>query len=246
MALDTIIDLDKIAVFQKNQLVLSDVTLQIERGEFCYLIGRTGSGKSSLMKILYADLPMTEGKARVAGFNLHELKDKQIPFLRRKIGIVFQDFQLLNDRSVRENLLFVMKATGWRDKIAMEERLEDVMEKVGLLTKGFKMPHQLSGGEQQRVVIGRALINDPDIILADEPTGNLDPETSLGIMELLRDISKTGRAILMATHDYTLFQKFPGRIFRCDAGKVIDLNPDLYQQVENGSGEEPDSGEVNG
>jgi cell division transport system ATP-binding protein len=246
MALDTIIDLDKIAVFQKNQLVLSNVSLQIERGEFCYLIGRTGSGKSSLMKILYADLPMTEGKARVAGFNLHELKDKQIPFLRRKIGIVFQDFQLLNDRSVRENLLFVMKATGWRDKIAMEERLEDVMEKVGLLTKGFKMPHQLSGGEQQRVVIGRALINDPDIILADEPTGNLDPETSLGIMELLRDISKTGRAILMATHDYTLFQKFPGRIFRCDAGKVIDLNPDLYQQVENGSGEEPDSGEVNG
>jgi cell division transport system ATP-binding protein len=246
MALDTIIDLDKIAVFQKNQLVLSNVSLQIERGEFCYLIGRTGSGKSSLMKILYADLPMTEGKARVAGFNLHELKDKQIPFLRRKIGIVFQDFQLLNDRSVRENLLFVMKATGWRDKIAMEERLEDVMEKVGLLTKGFKMPHQLSGGEQQRVVIGRALINDPDIILADEPTGNLDPETSLGIMELLRDISKTGRAILMATHDYTLFQKFPGRIFRCDAGKIIDLNPDLYNNSDNGSVEEPDSGEVPG
>ncbi len=233
MALDTIIDLDKIAVFQKNQLVLSDVSLQIERGEFCYLIGRTGSGKSSLMKILYADLPMTEGKARVAGFDLHELKDKQIPFLRRKIGIVFQDFQLLNDRSIRENLLFVMKATGWRDKIAMEERLEDVMEKVGLHTKGFKMPHQLSGGEQQRVVIGRALINDPDIILADEPTGNLDPETSLGIMELLHDISKTGRAILMATHDYTLFQKFPGRIFRCDTGRVLDLNADYYLNKED-------------
>jgi cell division transport system ATP-binding protein len=233
MALDTIIDLDKISVFQKNQLVLSDVSLQIERGEFCYLIGRTGSGKSSLMKILYADLPMTDGKARVAGFDLHELKDKQIPFLRRKIGIVFQDFQLLSDRSVRENLLFVMKATGWRDKIAMEERLEGVMEKVGLHTKGFKMPHQLSGGEQQRVVIARALINDPDIILADEPTGNLDPETSLGIMELLRDISKTGRAILMATHDYTLFQKFPGRIFRCDSGKVLDLNPDFYQNKED-------------
>jgi cell division transport system ATP-binding protein len=229
MPLDTIIDLDKIAVFQKNQLVLSQVTLQIERGEFCYLIGRTGSGKSSLMKILYADLPITEGKARVAGYNLHELKDKQIPFLRRKIGIVFQDFQLLSDRSVRENLLFVMKATGWRDKIAMEERLEDVMEKVGLMTKGFKMPHQLSGGEQQRVVIGRALINDPDIILADEPTGNLDPETSLGIMELLRDISKTGRAILMATHDYTLLQKFPGRVFRCDNGKVLNLNPDFQE-----------------
>ncbi|TVQ13604.1 MAG: ATP-binding cassette domain-containing protein [Bacteroidetes bacterium] len=232
MPLDTIIDLEKISVFQKNQLVLSDVTMQIERGEFCYLIGRTGSGKSSLMKILYADLPMVEGKAQVAGYNLQELKERQIPFLRRKIGIVFQDFQLLSDRSVKENLLFVMKATGWRDKIAMEERLEGVMEKVGLQTKGYKMPHQLSGGEQQRVVIARALINDPDIILADEPTGNLDPETSLGIMELLRDISKTGRAILMATHDYTLFQKFPGRIFRCDSGKVVDLNPDFYENKE--------------
>ncbi len=231
MPLDTIIELEKISVFQKNQLILSDVSMSIERGEFCYLIGRTGSGKSSLMKVLYADLPLVEGKARVAGFNLHELREKQIPFLRRKIGIVFQDFQLLNDRSVRNNLLFVMKATGWRDKIAMEERLEDVLEKVGLHTKGFKMPHQLSGGEQQRVVIARALINDPDIILADEPTGNLDPETSLGIMELMLDISRTGRAILMATHDYTLFEQFPGRIFRCDSGKVVDLNPDYYQNV---------------
>ncbi len=231
MPLDTIIELQKISVFQKNQLILSDVSMSIERGEFCYLIGRTGSGKSSLMKVLYADLQLVEGKARVAGFDLHELRDKQIPFLRRKIGIVFQDFQLLNDRSVRNNLLFVMKATGWRDKIAMEERLEDVLEKVGLQTKGFKMPHQLSGGEQQRVVIARALINDPDIILADEPTGNLDPETSLGIMELMLDISRTGRAILMATHDYTLFEQFPGRIFRCDSGKVVDLNPDYYQNV---------------
>lgn len=231
MPLDTIIELEKISVFQKNQLILSDVSLQIERGEFCYLIGRTGSGKSSLMKILYADLPMVEGTARVAGYNLHELRDKQIPFLRRKIGIVFQDFQLLNDRSVRENLLFVMKATGWRDKIAMEERLEDVLEKVGLHTKGYKMSHQLSGGEQQRVVIARALVNDPDIILADEPTGNLDPETSLGIMELLFDISRTGRAILMATHDYTLFEQFPGRIFRCESGRVVDLNPDYYQNT---------------
>jgi cell division transport system ATP-binding protein len=232
MPLDTIIELEKISVFQKNQLILSDVNMSIERGEFCYLIGRTGSGKSSLMKVLYADLPLVDGKAQVAGFNLQELRDKQIPFLRRKIGIVFQDFQLLNDRSVRNNLLFVMNATGWRDKIAMEERLEDVLEKVGLQTKGFKMPHQLSGGEQQRVVIGRALINDPDIILADEPTGNLDPETSLGIMELLVDISKTGRAILMATHDYTLFEQFPGRIFRCDGGKVVDLNPDYYQNIQ--------------
>ena len=232
MPLDTIINLDKIAVYQKSQLVLSNVSMQIERGEFCYLIGRTGSGKSSLMKVLYADLPLIEGTAKVAAFNLHEIKEKQIPYLRRKIGIVFQDFQLLTDRSVRDNLLFVMKATGWRDKIAMEERLEGVLEKVGLHTKNFKMPNQLSGGEQQRVVIARALINDPDIILADEPTGNLDPETSLGIMELLVEISKTGRAILMATHDYTLFQKFPGRIFRCENGKVVDLNPDFYTNKE--------------
>jgi cell division transport system ATP-binding protein len=232
MSLDTIIELDKISVFQKSQLVLSDVSMQIERGEFCYLIGRTGSGKSSLMKILYADLPMVDGTARVAGFSLQEIKEKQIPFLRRKIGIVFQDFQLLTDRSVRDNLLFVMNATGWHDKVSMEERMEDVLEKVGLHTKGYKMPHQLSGGEQQRVVIARALINDPDIILADEPTGNLDPETSMGIMELLVDISKTGRAILMATHDYTLFQQFPGRIFRCENGRIVDLNPDYYINKE--------------
>lgn len=238
MPLDTIISLEKIAVYQKQQLVLSDVSLSIERGEFCYLIGKTGSGKSSLMKILYADLPMKEGQAKVAGFNLHELRDKQIPYLRRKIGIVFQDFQLLSDRTVKDNLLFVMKATGWRDSIAMDERMQDVLEKVGLQTKGFKMPHQLSGGEQQRVVIARSLLNDPDIILADEPTGNLDPETSLGIMELLFEISKTGRAILMATHDYTLFDRFPGRIFRCENGKVLDLNPELEQEKESSSSEQ--------
>ncbi|MFW5757086.1 MAG: cell division ATP-binding protein FtsE [Bacteroidota bacterium] len=231
MPLDTIISLEKIAVYQKQQLVLSDVTMSIERGEFCYLIGKTGSGKSSLMKILYADLPMKEGQAKVAGFNLHELREKQIPYLRRKIGIVFQDFQLLSDRTVKDNLLFVMKATGWRDNIAMDERMQDVLEKVGLQTKGYKMPHQLSGGEQQRVVIARSLLNDPDIILADEPTGNLDPETSLGIMELLFEISKTGRAILMATHDYTLFDRFPGRIFRCEDGKLLDLNPDLHSDI---------------
>ncbi|MFP4288351.1 MAG: cell division ATP-binding protein FtsE [Bacteroidales bacterium] len=235
MPLDTIISLEKIAVYQKQQLVLSDVTMSIERGEFCYLIGKTGSGKSSLMKILYADLPMKEGQAKVAGFNLHELREKQIPYLRRKIGIVFQDFQLLSDRTVKDNLLFVMKATGWRDNIAMDERMQDVLEKVGLQTKGYKMPHQLSGGEQQRVVIARSLLNDPDIILADEPTGNLDPETSLGIMELLFEISKTGRAILMATHDYTLFDRFPGRIFRCEDGKLLDLNPDLHQEKESSS-----------
>jgi cell division transport system ATP-binding protein len=222
LPLDTIIKLDNVSVYQKNILVLSEVSMSIERGEFCYLIGRTGTGKSSLMKVLYADLPLVEGEARVAGFDLNNIKEHQIPFLRRKIGIVFQDFQLLTDRSVRDNLIFVMRATGWRDNIAMEERLSEVLEKVGLQTKGFKMPHQLSGGEQQRVVVARALINDPDIILADEPTGNLDPETSEGIMELLFEISKAGRAVLMATHDYSLFEKFSARIFTCQAGKVFE------------------------
>ena len=223
MALDTIIELQGVSVFQKQVLVLSGVTMNMERGEFCYLIGRTGTGKSSLMKLLYADLPMVDGYAHVAGFDLRHIKNNQIPFLRRKIGIVFQDFQLLTDRTVNDNLKFVMKATGWRDKIAIEERINEVLEKVGLQTKGFKMPHQLSGGEQQRVVVARSLINDPDIILADEPTGNLDPETSEGIMELLFDISKAGRAVLMATHDYKLFEKFPARIFQCEAGKVAEI-----------------------
>ena len=222
MALDTIIELQNVSVYQKNVLVLSDVSLSINRGEFSYLIGRTGTGKSSLMKVLYADLPMVDGYAQVAGFELNGIKDNQIPFLRRKIGIVFQDFQLLSDRSVQDNLTFVMKATGWRDKVAMEERMDEVLEKVSLHTKSFKMPHQLSGGEQQRVVIARALINEPDVILADEPTGNLDPETSEGIMELLFDISRTGRAVLMATHDYSLFEKFPARIFKCQGGKVVE------------------------
>lgn len=224
MALDTIIELQDVSVYQKNVLVLSNVSLSIDRGEFSYLIGRTGTGKSSLMKVLYADLPMVDGYARVAGFELNGIKANQIPYLRRKIGIVFQDFQLLSDRSVQDNLTFVMKATGWRDKVAMEERMDEVLEKVSLHTKSFKMPHQLSGGEQQRVVIARALINEPDVILADEPTGNLDPETSEGIMELLFDISKAGRAVLMATHDYSLFEKFPARIFKCQGGKVIEAS----------------------
>ncbi len=224
MPLDTIIELQKVSVFQKNVLVLTDVNLEIERGEFCYLIGRTGTGKSSLLKILYGDLPMVDGYGKVAGFEIKGIKEKLIPYLRRKIGIVFQDFQLLTDRTVKDNLMFVMRATGWNDKEVMEERIEEVLAKVGLQTKGFKMPHQLSGGEQQRVVIARALINDPDIILADEPTGNLDPETSEGIMQLLFEISKTGRAVLMATHDYRLFDKFPARIFKCESGKVIEVN----------------------
>lgn len=223
MSLDTIIELQGVSVFQKNVLVLSDVNLEINRGEFCYLIGRTGTGKSSLLKILYGDVPMVDGYGKVAGFEINGIKEKHIPYLRRKIGIVFQDFQLLTDRTVKDNLMFVMRATGWNDKAVMEERMEDVLAKVGLQTKGFKMPHQLSGGEQQRVVIARALINDPDIILADEPTGNLDPETSEGIMRLLFEISNTGRAVLMATHDYRLFEKFPARIFKCESGRISEV-----------------------
>jgi len=202
--------------------VLSNVNLTIEKGEFTYLIGRTGSGKSSLLKMLYGDVELAEGEADVVGFELSDLREHQIPYLRRKLGIVFQDFQLLTDRSINANLFFVLKATGWRDKNKMQERVLEVLEKVGLATKGFKMPHELSGGEQQRVVIARALLNDPELILADEPTGNLDPETSEGIMKLLLEISQSGRAVLMATHNYTLIEKFPARILKCDNGKLMD------------------------
>ncbi len=221
MALDTIIDLQDVAVFQREILVLSGVNLRVERGEFVYLIGRTGSGKSSLMQTIYADLPVRQGTATVAGYELHKIRSRDVPFLRRKLGIVFQDFQLLTDRTVEENLHFVMKSTGWKDRKKMRERTQDVLEKVGLGTKGFKMTHQLSGGEQQRVAIARALVNDPEIILADEPTGNLDPETSRGIMNLLVEISRTGRAVLMATHNYSLFDEYPARKIRCEQGKVV-------------------------
>jgi cell division transport system ATP-binding protein len=220
MSLDTIIELSNASIFQKNNMVLSNVTLSIEKGEFVYLIGKTGTGKSSLLKTLYAELPLNEGEAKIAGYDLKDIRNKDIPFLRRKLGIIFQDFQLLSDRSVNDNLNFVMRATGWSDKEEMKVRLTDVLEKVGLGTKGYKMPHQLSGGEQQRVAIARALLNDPEIILADEPTGNLDPETSEGIMQLLFDISKSGRAVLMATHNYSLFRSFPARTIKCEAGKL--------------------------
>jgi cell division transport system ATP-binding protein len=233
MSENTIIEINKASVYQKDILILSNVNVQIDKGEFVYLIGKTGTGKSSLLKMLYADIPMADGYAKVAGYDLSTLRNKDIPFLRRKIGIVFQDFQLLIDRSVNDNLLFVMKATGWKDKDKMQLRLQDVLDKVGLVSKGIKMPHQLSGGEQQRVVIARALINDPDIILADEPTGNLDPETSEGIMQLLFDISKSGRAVLMATHDYSLFANFPSRTLKCEDGSVLDNHDTTSQGNSN-------------
>lgn len=217
-----IIQLENVSIFQKKNLILNDVTLGVAKGEFVYLIGKTGSGKSSLLRVLYGDIKLTQGEGSVAGYDLRKIKAKEIPFLRRKLGIVFQDFQLLTDRSARENLEFVLKATEWDDKDKMNERISEVLGKVGLGTKGFKMPHELSGGEQQRLAIARALLNDPDVILADEPSGNLDPETSNEIMKLFFDISKSGRAVVMATHNYSLFEKFPARIVKFELGKVFD------------------------
>jgi cell division transport system ATP-binding protein len=219
---ETIIEFKNASIYQKQNLVLADVNMKINRGEFVYLIGRTGSGKSSLLRTLYADLHLSEGEASIAGFDLRKIRTKEIPFLRRKLGIVFQDFQLLSDRNINDNLMFVLKSTGWKNKHDMQMRIKDVLAKVGLVTKDFKMPHELSGGEQQRVSIARALLNDPDVILADEPTGNLDPETSEGIMSLLFEISKSGRAVLMASHDYALFNKFPARIIKCESGRVVE------------------------
>jgi cell division transport system ATP-binding protein len=231
LPLDVIIELTNCTIWQQDHLVLSNVNLSVGKGEFIYLVGRVGSGKSSLIKTLNAQIPLKEGLGLVAGYNLTNLKRKEIPYLRRKIGIVFQDFQLLIDRSVIANLEFVLKATGWKNKKEIDVRISEVLEKVGLGLKGYKMPHQLSGGEQQRVVIGRALLNDPDIILADEPTGNLDPETSEGILRLLTDISKTGRAVVVATHNYTLLKKFSARTIRCDDGKLFEVKDEEEMEL---------------
>lgn len=211
------------SIYQRETLILSEVNIEISKGEFVYLIGKTGTGKSSFMKTLYGDLPLTEGEGSIVDYDLRKLREKDIPFLRRKLGVVFQDFKLLNDRNVKDNLLFVLKATGWKDKAAMDSKIEEVLGKVGMKTKGFKNPYQLSGGEQQRVAIARALLNDPQLILADEPTGNLDPQTSVEIMEVLQQISKNGNTILMATHDYALLMKYPSKTLKCDGQKVFEV-----------------------
>jgi len=219
---NSVIKLQNVDIFQQKHLVLSGVNLHIDKEDFVWLIGQTGSGKSSLLKVIYGDLGISTGEAHACGYELRDIKDRDIPFLRRKLGIVFQDFQLLTDRSIEQNLQFVMRATGWTDKKLIADRALDVLEKVGLRSKLKKMPHELSGGEQQRVVIARALLNDPDIILADEPTGNLDPDTSEEIVLLLKQISLSGKAVVVATHDYHIIRTFPSRIIKCENGKVLE------------------------
>mgnify|MGYP001613671839 CR=1 FL=1 len=226
---DPVVRIQDASIFQDYHSVLTDINFNIEKGEFTFLIGRTGSGKSSLLKTLYADLPLRLGDISIAGFTIRGIKTHQVPLLRRKIGIVFQDFQLFPDRTVGENLQFVMKATGWSDSAKMKGKLAEVLMQVGLGSVEKKMPHQLSGGEQQRVVIARALLNEPLILIADEPTGNLDPEVSYGIMKIFQQINKSGTAILMATHDYSLIKKYPARILKCEDGKVFDSNKETIE-----------------
>jgi cell division transport system ATP-binding protein len=236
MSLDNVIILENAVIAVDDHIVLSDVNLSVEKGEFVYVIGRVGSGKTSLIKTINAELPLTEGVGIISGFSLENIKRKEIPLLRRKLGIVFQDFKLLIDRTVDANLEFALKATGWKNKEAVKDRIAEVLEKVNLGYKGYKMPHQLSGGEQQRVVIARALLNDPEIILADEPTGNLDPATSEEIMHILTDISESGRAVMMATHNYNLIKRFPSRTLICEDGLLSPTNlseADIDRLIQN-------------
>jgi len=220
---DHIIKLSDVTIFIRGNAVLNKVSFAVDKGEFIYLIGRTGAGKSSLLRTLYADLPLIQGEGQVAGHNLAGISQKEIPFLRRKLGIVFQDFQLLTDRSVENNLKFVMEATGWKDKELMNQRVDELLTLVDLPQMArTKMPHQLSGGEQQRVAVARALVNDPEVILADEPTGNLDPETSDGILQLMIDITQKGTSVLLATHNYSFFKKHPARTLKCEQGYLVD------------------------
>jgi cell division transport system ATP-binding protein len=218
-----VLSLKDVTIYQENKVILSQVNLEVNHGEFLYIIGKTGTGKSSFMKTLYGDLPLTEGEGHIVEYDLATLQEKDIPYLRRKIGIVFQDFKLLPDRNVNDNMLFVLKATGWVDMTEMQNKIDEVLDKVGM--KGFanKMPHQLSGGEQQRVAIARALLNDPELILADEPTGNLDPQTSAEVLDVLKNINANGKTIIMATHDYALLMKFPSKTLKCEDGAIFEV-----------------------
>ena len=218
-----ILSLQNVTIYQEKNPVLTNVNLEVNRGEFIYLIGKTGSGKSSFLKTLYADLPLTDGEGIIVEYDLKALKENDIPYLRRKLGVVFQDFKLLPDRNVKENLLFVLKATGWTVTEEMDVKIDEVLDKVGMKNYQTKMPHQLSGGEQQRIAIARALLNDPELILADEPTGNLDPQTSVEVMEVLRKINENGKTVLMATHDYALLLKFPSKTLKFEEGKVFEV-----------------------
>jgi cell division transport system ATP-binding protein len=219
----TILSLQDVTIYQEGNKILSNVNLNVNPGEFLYIIGKTGTGKSSFMKTLYADLPLTDGEGTIVDYDLNGLIDDDIPFLRRKIGIVFQDFKLLPDRNVNENMLFVLKATGWTEPQDMQSKIDEVLDKVGMKNWANKMPHQLSGGEQQRVAIARALLNDPELILADEPTGNLDPQTSVEVLEVLRKINQNGKTVIMATHDYALLMKFPSKTLKCEDGTIFEV-----------------------
>ncbi|NBW27170.1 MAG: ATP-binding cassette domain-containing protein [Flavobacteriaceae bacterium] len=218
-----ILSLKNVTIYQEQRVILTNVNLEVNQGEFIYLIGKTGSGKSSFMKTLYADLPLSEGQSNIVNFDLATLKEDDIPFLRRKLGIVFQDFKLLPDRTVNENMIFVLKATGWIDPVDMQNKIDEVLDKVDMKSFASKMPHQLSGGEQQRVAIARALLNDPELILADEPTGNLDPQTSIEVMEVLRKINASGKTIIMATHDYALLMKYPSKTLKCEDSNMFEV-----------------------
>ena len=219
----TVLSLKNVIIYQEGNVILSNVNLDVNHGEFIYIIGKTGSGKSSFMKTLYGDLVLTQGEGQIVGFDLATMKEDEIPYLRRKIGFVFQDFQLLPDRNIKDNMLFVLKATGWTSETDIQNKIDEVLDKVGMRDYAQKMPHQLSGGEQQRVAIARALLNDPELILADEPTGNLDPQTSAEVLEVLKNINSNGKTVIMATHDYALLMKFPSKTLKCEDAKIFEV-----------------------